>query len=469
VTRPPVLIVLCPELEDEDGQLAAALDERLSQPVDTLVREDVCAKPQRLAAAVSTAHARRVVIAACRHAPPDNLIAAARAGGAQPFAIEIVTPPDDPARAAQVIAAAVAKLRALRDGDGSRVWSTDRCDRRGLLTLQPKRRVATASIRSDRCAGSARCGICAAACPHEALVLQGPDAPAVLDSRCDGCAACVAACPHAAIGVPGAEPEQLEAQLDVLLDPPPRGLLVACRHAGGTLDELPTGWFLVEVPTLAIVTAGWLLHAASRGTAVRLAACEEEPCRRVRAPEAFARAALAALDGAAAGSAPLSLTEPRATSTALLALAPERQSLLVEDEVSPLGLVACDTERCTLCGACTAGCPTGALQLDEKPDETALTYDATACLPCGRCAVTCPEQALAVQPGLDLNALRRRRHALARSARGRCRECGEPLLPLATLRRVQSLLGAPTAPAAGELCTACALATRAVSATAPGV
>jgi ferredoxin len=183
-------------------------------------------------------------------------------------------------------------------------------------------------------------------------------------------------------------------------------------------------------------------------------------CRRAPAREAFALVALAGLDGRAADSKPLRLTEPQATAGAVLTLSSGRENVIIEHDASPLGLVTCNSELCTLCGACAAACPTDALRLDEGPDEAVLTYDPGACLACGRCAATCPENALSARPGFDLEALRRHRHAIARSDRSRCRECGEPLLPVATLRRVQSLLGVTPSADGGELCTACARGSR---------
>jgi len=126
-----------------------------------------------------------------------------------------------------------------------------------------------------------------------------------------------------------------------------------------------------------------------------------------------------------------------------------------EDAASPLGVLACDAERCTLCGACAAACPTTALRLEEGVDATALHHDPAGCVACGRCVRACPEHALDVRRGIDLARLAVGAVELAHAEREACTRCGADLPPRPMRRRLRELLpelaGAPL-----ELCAGCA-------------
>jgi len=51
-----------------------------------------------------------------------------------------------------------------------------------------------------------------------------------------------------------------------------------------------------------------------------------------------------------------------------------------------------DEEICTHCGACTAVCPTGALNI--KRPEMEVIFDQEKCSLCERCLLTCPTRAM---------------------------------------------------------------------------
>ena len=67
---------------------------------------------------------------------------------------------------------------------------------------------------------------------------------------------------------------------------------------------------------------------------------------------------------------------------------------------APYGRVVVDTEGCTLCLACVAACPAGALQ--DNPDRPQLLFQEDACVQCGLCAATCPEKVIALEPRYSL-------------------------------------------------------------------
>ncbi len=48
------------------------------------------------------------------------------------------------------------------------------------------------------------------------------------------------------------------------------------------------------------------------------------------------------------------------------------------------------TDACILCGACVAGCPTGAAQ----EGETQCEIDVNICIECGTCEQNCPSGAI---------------------------------------------------------------------------
>lgn len=64
--------------------------------------------------------------------------------------------------------------------------------------------------------------------------------------------------------------------------------------------------------------------------------------------------------------------------------------------VQPLeqGIVRSEN-RCTMCGACTAICPTGALYLERPGME--VRFDEDRCVVCQICAQACPTRAMEVR------------------------------------------------------------------------
>lgn len=328
--------------------------------------------------------------------------------------------------------------------------------------------------------GAIRCGLCAAACPHDAIGTED-GAVGIDGGACDACGHCVPACPTGALHLTGAGPRQIEAQLEEILPAP--GVVFRCRKATAFLGRLPVEWTEVELPSLAPVTVGWLLQALAAGAgAVRLAPCNGTCCDRVtsridlcrtiltRLGDVTAALRVAALDDQIAGlplleplagvtSARIVLTEPAATVDALARLAAGAPIPRFDHPASPLGLLAAATTGCTLCGSCAVACPTRALSLDETGEELMLGHDPRLCTACGLCVNACPEHVLSVRAGIDVASLATATMELARARRQVCRGCGCELPVSATARRVRELL-APRWPqlAAGtnEVCADCA-------------
>jgi ferredoxin len=423
-------------------------------PGATLV-ERLCERPAAAATALRETGATRVVLGLCEQQPSPALLAELRRAGAEPFG---VAPVDlagrAPADALALIAGAQARLDALAPDERGRPVLTDgRVSRRALFSFAAAiAHAPVAVVDEGRCAGTARCGGCVESCPVDAIAATTP-VPTVDPGACTACGRCIPACPRGALRLSGAATEQIEAQLDRLVQAF-RGVVFACASAGA---EAPAGWALVELPTLALVTPGWLLQLHTRGVEVELAPCGDACCSGVAAVEACARRVLEqAGEPAARTVGQLRLREPDASAGAIRALATPGATAVIADDAAALGLVDVDPERCTLCSACETACPAQALRLDESASAgSVLRFSAGRCVACGRCASACPEGAIEVRRGLDFARLLQGEVDLVRAAAERCGSCGRPLAPAAMRRRLHELLGRDE-DSALDLCAPCA-------------
>lgn len=112
------------------------------------------------------------------------------------------------------------------------------------------------------------------------------------------------------------------------------------------------------------------------------------------------------------------------------------QSIALPLSGSPLGSIAVDTDRCTLCMSCVSACPGAALQ--DNPQQPELRFIEKNCVQCGLCVKTCPEQAIALQPRLLLGAERSQSRRLHHSPPYACVRCGKPF---GTLKAIEAMLG----------------------------
>lgn len=72
---------------------------------------------------------------------------------------------------------------------------------------------------------------------------------------------------------------------------------------------------------------------------------------------------------------------------------------------APLGSIDVDTQRCTLCMACTSVCPAKALSAGGNVPK--LTFYESNCVQCGLCQSVCPEDAIELQPRLVVDKKQR--------------------------------------------------------------
>jgi ferredoxin len=105
---------------------------------------------------------------------------------------------------------------------------------------------------------------------------------------------------------------------------------------------------------------------------------------------------------------------------------------------APFGAVELNVDGCTLCLACVAACPTGALGDDsERP---LLRFKEDTCVQCGLCKATCPEKVITLKPQLDFRAVTAPARVLKQEEPFACIRCGKPFGVKSTIERVSQKL-----------------------------
>jgi ferredoxin len=310
--------------------------------------------------------------------------------------------------------------------------------------------------------------------------------------KCSGCGVCVAACRSGAFALPGAKVEGLSAAAAVLVAAIRRlgsatGVAIACQHSK-TVPRVGEPWLVLRVPSIEMVTAGWLLQLVGAGVGVRVIACEDKDCEtRVVDLEQFVRD-LGEVLGFSAGelsrgealanpeSMPavlalqgdwIELWEPEATTQLLAAfgaLGPGRTPWRVEGPGCSLGVVTIDSAGCSLCEVCVGVCPTGALQAERNGGGLLrLSVDSGRCIACRACVTCCPEAVATLERAVDGALLAAGRQVVATVATATCVTCGGPVLAGLSPALLRSRIGqshSAIADGMGEVCADCRLAGR---------
>jgi ferredoxin len=105
---------------------------------------------------------------------------------------------------------------------------------------------------------------------------------------------------------------------------------------------------------------------------------------------------------------------------------------------APFGAVDIESQGCTLCLACVAACPTGALS--DNPDQPMLRFAEDACVQCGLCAATCPEKVITLRPQIDFSAATASARVLKQEEPFHCIRCGKPFGVKSSIERVVAKL-----------------------------
>ena len=110
-------------------------------------------------------------------------------------------------------------------------------------------------------------------------------------TRCNGCGACVTACRSGALRARGVRPCGAGggrgcARSSGGQSSSVTGVAIVCREAP-TAPRVGGAWLSLPVPSISMVSAGWLLQLRCAGADVRVLACEDErlpgACSRPRA------------------------------------------------------------------------------------------------------------------------------------------------------------------------------------------
>lgn len=454
--------LLCSDLGGEGcpvpaGELAASL-RRGAPDVRVYVVERLCANPQAIGATLARLGAGRVLVG-CRagrrrRQEMRSALAAAGDSGASRAAVRIVDL--SAAEGADPVVVAEQSLVALRSGLARlaraeveaplarrlvpRDGGVTRRDlfRTAGLTAQP-----VAHLRSKRCAAVLGCRLCTLACPEQAIRLEGSGV--VVDATaCTGCGACLGACREDALSLEDEVLGGYEAAV--------RSLVAELRRAGAgaagvafvcsKAHPVPLGGHSVplEVPSLEVVSVGWLLGLRAAGVQASLVSCSDERCGRRRHEllalgDTLARwLGTGTLEGLAAATEGFGLREPDATVAPLRCrpgdgAAHPAGSRRIESPVAPLGEVTVSAAGCTACGLCSGACPTGSLtSVVEAERGVSLEFDAARCSACGACVAACPEGVVSLRRVVDAGSIAGGRHRIATAAAGgRCSSCGQPL------------------------------------------
>ncbi len=300
--EPAILVLLCTDVGDGGDcpvappDLAAAVRRDAPQATSVpiaLGAARVCARPGRLAEVIGPLGAHRVVLG-CRHLDEerDAITASLRAAGVSLAGIRLVDlRPErraDPARvawqsAARIVAAIAGIAHADLDVPEREHVVAGPLSRRSLFRPGSVGRRPVASWLEGRCAGGAECTACVVACPRGALRCT-PAGPVIDEAACTGCGACVSACRAGALALAGYALSRLEAEAMSLAAQARQagrdvvaGVALACAQATPGL-RVGGDWLPLELPSLEMVTAEWVLALRAAGVTVALVPCGDEPC-----------------------------------------------------------------------------------------------------------------------------------------------------------------------------------------------
>ena len=96
---------------------------------------------------------------------------------------------------------------------------------------------------------------------------------------------------------------------------------------------------------------------------------------------------------------------------------------------------------CTMCEVCAKLCPTSALKIEGNEDKVKLVFIQSNCVACGYCEEVCPENALKLYNQFDVRIVALNvKKELKEDIIIKCKNCGRPIGPQASIKKVERLL-----------------------------
>jgi ferredoxin len=346
------------------------------------------------------------------------------------------------------------------------------------------------TFTADLCAHSRSsivgCRRCLDLCPTAAIVPAG-DHVAIDAQVCAGCGSCAAVCPTGAASYALPPADALMRKLRTLLaayreaDGAQPILLLHDEGHGGALidalarhgDGLPANVLPLavnEVTQIGLETIAAAFAYGAGALRLLLRARARHDVTGLMRTLALAEPILAGLGYGAGVAAAIETDDPFALGDALRAIVPAvptirpagflpagakrdvlRQALrelfhaapapvdlIALPAGAPFGKVDINVEGCTLCLACVAACPTGAL--GDDPDRPTLRFTEDACVQCGLCQATCPDKVISLAPQLDFRATAAAARVLKQEEPFLCIRCSKPFGTKSTIERVAAKL-----------------------------
>ena len=316
--------------------------------------------------------------------------------------------------------------------------------------------------------GVSGCTLCY--CPHDAISRDSEGKLGIDEILCEGCGLCQALCPISCIKLNVFSNERILSSIDTLLtgasELKRRIILFASSKDGKELLDA-VGWLRLKyppvlpvfLPSTYLLSKEHILRAFDAGAdgVVILGENEVEPdlvksCldgfnlqdRMIGIEDFDPGLCVDELSGFADGlkQSPIRKREPveledlsnRGIFLSLIKSISRKTNKVPEIKVASreFGLLTIGLS-CTVCDACAAICPTGAL----CKDENRIIFDSGICINCGLCEKVCPEGAIEIEAVLDLSkAIRHDRSELASSKLLYCARCGKPYMTEASLERI---------------------------------
>jgi ferredoxin len=330
------------------------------------------------------------------------------------------------------------------------------------------------------------CTRCLDLCPTGAIVPAG-DHVAIDANICAGCGQCAAVCPTGAATYALPPPDALLRKLRALLvtyheaggehavvllhdDPHGAPLIDALARFGDGLPAHVLPFSVNEVTQVGLEAIAALFAYGASAVRLLLRARPRHDVTGLTRTIALAEPILAGLGFGMGRIATIETDDPELLGETLraipaMAVAPHPASFLPvgdkrgvlrfalrelhraaprpADSITlpahaPFGAVEVDTAGCTLCLACVAACPTGALT--DDPERPMLRFTEQVCVQCGLCQATCPEKVITLKPRLDFRASLTGARVLKEEQPFCCVRCGKPFGVKSTIERVVAKL-----------------------------